>query len=289
VKLERWLAELDQLLAAGRREAAETIIQDKLAELKASGEQHGSAYLSLLNELASFYRGTSRLPEAQQAFSELEQALTELGQAESLPYVAVQINLAGTYRLMDNPDQALSHYASAQICLGQLRLNSKLTAAEQARLVYLTASVLNNISLLYNDLEQLDTALDYANQAAQMIRGGVGEEHELATTCNNLASIYLKLERYAEAEAAIAEALEIYARMPQENVHHAAALATQAALLFRNGDLDGAEAALLRSLDLTEHFFGQNADYQSTRRSLQTVREARETPINSSPHLLRGP
>jgi hypothetical protein len=53
-------------------------------------------------------------------------------------------------------------------------------------------------------------------------------------------------------------------------------LATQAALLFRRGELAGAEAALEHSLALTEHFFGHNAEYETAQRSLQTIREARE-------------
>jgi tetratricopeptide (TPR) repeat protein len=301
--LDQWLQQLDELLSSGRLTEAESFLKNSLQELEEQGRAQGNVWLSLLNELASLYRGASRLKEAEQAFLKVEGALQTSGQEISLPFAAVQINLAGTYRLMSSTDQALERYLRAQECLDSLRRQADRQSARQAgagpteeteaaciqkagqaeldeaaleRLAYLSTSVLNNISLLYCDLERYELALHHAREAAAMIRDGVGDEHELATSYNNLASIHLKMEHYEEAWAAAEEALALYDRMPKKNVHHAAALATQAALLFRRGDLEDAEAALERSLALTEHFFGKNAEYESAERSLQAVRRAQE-------------
>ncbi|MDR2196352.1 MAG: tetratricopeptide repeat protein [Coriobacteriales bacterium] len=298
--LEQWLEQLDELLSSGKLGAAEAFLKETLAELELRGEASSGASLSLLNELASLYRGTSRLEEAEAAFLRVEDILQDTGQKLSLAFVAVQINLAGCYRLMGRAEAALSRYAAAQegLCAlkaqderaqgalsdaeGETERPGALSDAERERLAYLTASVLNNISLLYNDLGNYDQALEYAEQAAEMIGGGVGDDHELATTFNNLASVYLKLNRFEEAEEAVEEALAIYARMPRENVHHAAALSTEAALLFRRGEFDAAEAALERSAALTEHFFGHNSEYETVQRSLQTLREARQRSAAAS-------
>jgi tetratricopeptide (TPR) repeat protein len=274
--LEDELRELDELLSSGELAGAERFLKDRLASLEEHGEGQSAAYLSLLNELASLYRGTSRFKESEQAFLRLGNVLEETGSTRTLPYATVALNVAGCYRLMGDTEQALAYYAEARSILRDLDKQATLTDSERSRHKYLTASVLNNISLLYIDLGRLDEALTYAEEAAKLIKEGVGDEHELATTYNNLANIYLKLQRFDDAERVNREALAIYDRMPKENVHHAAALSTFAVLCFRRADWDGAEMVLKYALELTEHFFGRNVEYESLQRSLARVRRARE-------------
>ncbi|MDR2108797.1 MAG: tetratricopeptide repeat protein [Coriobacteriales bacterium] len=271
---EDWLRELDALLSSGQPEAAERFLLDRLTVLEEQGESESAFFLSLLNELASLYRGISRYQESEQAFVRLQKTLQAKGQTHTLPYAVVLINIAGCYRLTGDALRALEHYGAAQAVLASLTDSTNISPEEQQRARYLTASVLNNISLLYCDTGQFELALSHAERAAKLIRAGVGDEHELATTYNNLASIYLKLGRMAEAEEACGNALALYQRMPRENVHHAAALATFAALRFEQGDYPAAEAALQEALVLTEHFFGRNAEYAVAERNLAQVREA---------------
>jgi ATP/maltotriose-dependent transcriptional regulator MalT len=272
---EDWLQQLEALLTAGELAAAEQFILKHLALLEARDEMQGGFYLSLLNELASLYRGIGRLAEAEDLFRRMLSALEEAGQAGMLSYATAHLNLAGCYRLMGNFAEALTHYHVAEGVLSDLDRSPRLSAEERCRLRYLTASALNNVSLLYCDLDKLDEALMYAKHAATAIKNGVADEHELATSHNNLANIYLKLGRHAEADAANRAALDIYEQTLHNNVHHAAALNTFALLRFNEGDYDRAETAFEEALALTERYYGHNADYLSVERSLARVRDAR--------------
>ena len=91
----------------------------------------------------------------------------------------------------------------------------------------------------------------------------------------------MKMSRgdWAGAAELLEEALTFYKAMPEPNIHYAAALSAKGVLCFRQGDLEGAEKAFERALLLTEHFFGHNAEYQSTLENLKKVRETREKRI----------
>jgi tetratricopeptide (TPR) repeat protein len=62
--------------------------------------------------------------------------------------------------------------------------------------------------------------------------------------------------------------------MPEENVHHAAALTTLGAIRFRKGNYHDSLAAFSQALELTERFFGKNVEYAVTRHNLATVYRA---------------
>ena len=277
--LQKWLEELDTLLASGDRGAAECYLQDRLSQLEEEGSTHSGAYITLLNELGSFYRGISRFEESSQMFKRALEALKLAGLSFSIPYVTTYLNLAGCHRLMGNTETAVSEYVEIQEVLKGLSSDTALSEEERIRLAYIKTSTLNNIALLYCDLEKWELALDSAEQAAKLVFGGAGGEHEAATTYNNLANIYSRMGRVSDADEACHKALEIFDNMPNKNVHHAAALSTFAALRYQEGDYDKAEAALEQALELTEYFFGKNIEYTSAAQSLEQVRAAKKGKV----------
>lgn len=178
-------------------------------------------------------------------------------------YATILINFAGLFRLTGHPRDAVGMFLEAK---------ELLTGCKEPD-AYAYASVLNNISLAYQDIGDYNSAFEASYEAYELIRQDASNTHELATALNNLAVILFKKKDFAQAEALADQALALYASMKEENVHHAAALSTKATLLYSAGNHGEALRDFLRALELTGMFFGKNIEYAVCERNIATVCE----------------
>ncbi|PWM37531.1 MAG: hypothetical protein DBX46_03075 [Clostridiales bacterium] len=257
--MEKFFEELDALYQAGNVDRTEQFLKRYLEHCPREER------ITVLNELAGFYRGISRYEESEAASKEALQLLEENGMENSAQYATAMMNLAGTYRLSGRLDEAE----------GMMRQAAEMLDEED----YAYASTLNNLSLIYHKKGDIAKAEELAGAALTWMRSHGSPEHEVATSLNNLAAMKMSRGDWAGAAELLEEALTFYKAMPEPNIHYAAALSAKGVLCFRQGDLEGAEKAFERALLLTEHFFGHNAEYQSTLENLKKVREAREKRI----------
>ena len=250
---------LDDLYNSGDAAAVETFI---LEAVEASGD--GSPERAgLYNELAGFYRGVSRFDESEDFFYKAL-ALFKIARMELSPqYATVLLNLAGLYRIKGEADRAVALFLDAM----EMFKNAGDTES------YEYISVLNNLALAYQEKGEYENALEYAGEALELMRAGEAGEHEIATSLNNLAASNISLGRLDRAASLIAESLEMYDAMPEPNVHHAAALTTNAVLQYRSGKHREALEGFKRALDLTRRFFGENIEFASCRRNISDVYE----------------
>ena len=250
---------LDALYGGGDLAAVEAFILEAVGD----AEDGGAARAGLLNELAGFYRGVSRYAESIDAFTRSLEIFDAVGMGATPEYATVLLNLAGLYRMKGEADKAEGLFLSAM---------KKLEDAG-ARDSYAYVSVLNNLSLAYQEKGELALALEYAGNALELMRSGIGGDHEIAASLNNLAAIRLRMGDVDAANGLITEALGIYDAMPETDVHHAAALATKAALLCRYGEYHEALEGFRRALELTRRFFGENIEYAICKRNIADVFE----------------
>jgi len=252
---------LDRLYIEGNCTAIEHLLLNAISDFESAGKKNTPECASVLNELAGFYRGVSRYADSLQAF---ELSLTILSQSNlenTAQYATVLLNLAGLYRLAGRFDDSLKSFLKAKSLL------------ESGTDPYAYVSVLNNISLLYQDIGELDTGYEYASKALEFIRSNGSSEHETASSLNNLACFCIKMGRLDEARKLILEALSIYDAMPG-NVHHSAALSTMATIYYQCGDYEDALKTFERSLSLTERSFGRNIEYATTLNSIALTYKA---------------
>jgi tetratricopeptide (TPR) repeat protein len=255
---------LDALYQAGDLAAVEVYINDELWRVQYDVGADSPEYAAILNELAGFMRGVSRFDEAEETFRHALSILQVKGAERSPQYATMLLNLAGLYRLTGRTGEAIELFSEAQ----------RLLTATGETGSYAYASVLNNLALAYQDLGDYDTALHSSLEAYQLQQQLGAGTHEQATSLNNLAVICLRGNKILEAEYYIDQALAVYDRMPEANVHHAAALTTKASLLFRAGQYKEAQDLFMQARDLTEHFFGKNIEYAASERHLAMTGEA---------------
>ena len=248
---------LDELFLAGDHAAVETFLSKAISETGGNTPERAG----LLNELGGFYRGLSRFPESEETFKQALNIFETLGMGATPEYATVLLNLAGLYRIIGDADKAIALFSDAI---------KKLEEAD-AQDSYAYVSILNNIALAYQTKGEPAQALEFATKALQIMRAGSGNEHEIASSLNNLAAIHLQLDHLDVSDELISEALAIYDSMVEPNVHHAAALATKAALMCRSGDYDSSLLGFRRSLELTRKFFGENIEFAICKRNISEV------------------
>ena len=216
---------------------------------------------ALYNELASFYRGVSRYGESEDFFRRSLGIFESIGMESTPEYATVLLNLAGLHRLAGDADKSVELFLCAM---------KRLDDAD-AQDSYAYVSILNNLALAYQAKGELSQALDCANKALSIMRMGIGNEHEVASSLNNLAAMHLQLGDLDIADGEITEALQIFGRMQEPDPHHAAALTAKAVINYRKGDRSGALAGFRRASDLTKRFFGENIEYATCKRNISEV------------------
>ena len=259
--METFFDRLDTLYSTGNLTAVEEHILHTVDALTSAGHSNTLEFASIMNELAGFYRGTNRFDESNSAFRKALDVLEKCDLTQTPDYVTILLNQAGLQRLMGNTGEAIDMFLKSKSILENLQQESSNAYT----------NVLNNLSVVYQETDQVDLAIKYADTSLSKMREIDSPEHELAASLNSLSIMHLKKGDFASAEKHVSEALGLYVKMPVENVDYAAALATKATICYRKNDYIGALEGFSKSLELTGRFFGKNLEYAICERNLAEI------------------
>ncbi|WP_138498506.1 tetratricopeptide repeat protein [Nostoc sp. PA-18-2419] len=122
------------------------------------------------------------------------------------------------------------------------------------------AANLNNLAGLYRVTGRYTEAEPLYQQALQLIKCLLGENHPaFATSLNNLAGIYKSTGQYNKAELLYQQALELRKRLLGENHADVVASLNNLALLYdEQGRYDRAEPLYLQALELAKSLLDEN-------------------------------
>ena len=187
--------------AMGRYAQAEPLLKESLAvQKKAMGEQHPN-YGTALHNLGSFYKMTGRYAEAEPLLLASQANKKKLLGEKHIEYVTSLINQAQFYALT-------KRYAEAEPILNQVLATLKQTVGEQHPAYGVS---LNSLAMLYQSTNR--DAVPIFDQALAIQKKTIGENHANYARClNNLALTQQAKGRYAEAQAANAEATAVWTR-----------------------------------------------------------------------------
>lgn len=102
-----------------------------------------------MNELGTYYRSIGKYEDSAQCFKEAGVDILGYGTSDTVHYATNRVNLAGTLRLMKQFDEAIKLYREAASIYERI-------AGKKS---YYYATVLNNMALVYLDLERYEDAL----------------------------------------------------------------------------------------------------------------------------------
>ena len=175
---------------------AEMLFQQALEVARKT--QDSQAIGATLNRLGDVYLNEERFHEAERAYSEALSTFKH-GPANNAALVATQRNLAAVYSLQGQGQKAIA-------LLNEAFKLIQLDATDQPELA---PDILNSLGVVYFRQENFQKAETLISQALQMSLNAGKVDPGVADSFNNLAMIYRKRHKYAEAEQAYKRSLAI--------------------------------------------------------------------------------
>ena len=187
MNVQTFYEELDNIFALKRLDAAEEFIRRCIFESEETGNY--SVTVAGCNELGGLYRVTSRYDEAFPLYEKALKYIREMGLEGDESCGTTILNYATTLNACGRTEEALERYKLAvsifEKCKGELRFQS--------------ATVHNNISSIYQQKGEYDTAILHLKKALGILDQLSDSEIEKAITYCNLAGIYIEMNMADEA------------------------------------------------------------------------------------------
>lgn len=243
------LQKVDDLFDENRAKEAERLLLTSLDRAKQT--EDGGAQLQLLNELIGYYRQTSEREKLLQVIDDALQTADRLGMSGSIPYATTALNAANGYRSIGELDRSFQCY----------RVTEEIYRQQMPEDDMRMAGLLNNISLLYQEMSDYETAEQYLLRAL-----AISEKNqagfEIAVTYANLANTCVLAKRYEKAEDYAYTAIRLFEKRNLYDAHYCAALSALGMCLFEKGESQRAAELFKRGMELVENSLGRNRQYE---------------------------
>lgn len=283
----------------GRYNSSDFFTSEALTIREETLGKDSKAYASSLNNIAVLYQETARFNESLTYFEQALQTVKKQYTAESQEYAIVLNNQAILFLEIGRVDEAVNNLNTAIATLDKLNIkDNKNTVGFQSNLallyqqkgkypeaetVYLNlekklgskdpryAGVLNNLALLYIQMNKLDKVEDYLKRSADIYKSRFGAENpNYAKVLNDLGNFYRIQGRFDEAEKNLNESLTIRSKALDSN--HPDYVKSQedlGILYWKKGDLEKAatsfQGAMDKSLDFINRYFPPMSEAEKTK------------------------
>lgn len=207
------------------------------------GRRHPRYAIGLQN-LASIYESQQRLPQAEALYREALESLEAVAGRNHPDVASILSNLGGVVL-------SQGRLLEAQTLFERLLAIREETLGPEHPDVASALDALATIAFVRNEDAETESFL---RRSLELRRKALGREHpEVTESLNNLAFLLLLLGgRDAEAAQMVDEALRILEQVPAYPERRVSLYGTRARLRKKQGDLDGAIAALAQALAAAE-------------------------------------
>lgn len=243
----------------------EDYLFEELSEEMAS-DGTDSILISVLNELATFYRGQNQ-PEKSIEYLQMAADVTKntIGK-NSREYATVLMNLSAANRMNKNGRDAVKLAGKAAEIVKEL--------GEEHRYFYCAA--INNKGMAYLNLQEPVKARACFEEAIEILKELGFEENpdteEICVSMINIAFTYYEEKLFDQAEKYGLDLLKKYERVNPDRREHLYALYTLMGDIYgcqrRKGE---AEKAYQKAMELVEEACGQNFEYKNIREKLERI------------------
>lgn len=256
--IDEILAGVDRYFDENRPKDAERLLLQSLKEAKEEKKQ--GVCLQLLNELIGYYRQTS---EKEKLLSVIDEAVCSAKEMElegTTAFATTLVNAANGYRSIGEIGNAKKYYEQAESIYE--------TEAENMDIMVL-AGFYNNVSLMYQELQDYDAAVKYLKKALQIVLSQ-NAGFEIAVTYTNLATTYVAGGKLEESKTYAQKAVAIFRERNCFDAHYAAALSALGMCAYREGKYEQGIVYFEDAMKCVENSVGRNLQYEK----LQENRDA---------------
>jgi CHAT domain-containing protein/Tfp pilus assembly protein PilF len=247
------------LQETGRYNEAEKYFEDAIATVKLAVGEQSQEYAIVLNNQAIFF---SKIGRYDQAIEKLKSAIAILDQQNKKDLrntVGFQSNLALLYQKTGKFNEAEEIY---------LRLEKALKIQSNSPFY---AGVLDNLALLYVQMNKLDKVEGYFKQSADVYKTRFGNQNpNYAKVLNDLGNFYRMQSRFDEAEKSLTESMTIRTNVLDANHPDFVKSEEDLGILYwKKGEHEKANAnltsAMNKSLDFVNRFFPPMSEAEKTK------------------------
>lgn len=217
------LAHLDALFDRQALEEIEPYLTEQL-QLAYAAQDHHSC-ITIMNELIGFFRDTSQYQKALDQSEQVLMLIQQLGYEGTLAHATTMLNVANALRAAGFHQESLAMY----------RQIFPIYQAQLDPLDERIASLYNNLSLLYQEMEDYPSAVSCLMKALDIVSKGT-DKIKIAITHSNLGASLLQLGEIEQAVHHLQAALSIFGMYKEKDFHYSAAAAAmgQACMLLED-------------------------------------------------------
>lgn len=252
MNLEKILAQYDAMFGKNSLQEIEDYLVGTIREAQDKSEK--GILITLLNEIIGFCRDTTQKEKALHYCEQLQLVLKEMHLEGRIDYATSLLNVANAYRAFGVFEESLRLYHIVEATYeGQV-----------APTDFMYASLYNNWSLLYQEMEDYEAARDMLIKALTIAQAYEGAVIPQATTKTNLAATLLQIgtdEAYQDAVAYLNQALEVFEKDGGRDFHYGAALVAMGDAYSFKKEYEKAVPYYEKGLDEIEKHVGKTDNY----------------------------
>ena len=188
MELNQVMSELDELFTQERINEIPQFLVTNIAQAEAEGAN--DIVLTLYNECIGFYREVGQYELSVEYCHKAITLMNEMGLQDTLPYATTLLNAANAHRAAGLLQESLELYN---------RVRPIYVALLDEDDMYF-AGLYNNLSLLYQEMQDFAAAKEQLEHALAIVSGKPDTQFEVAVTQANLANTCIELGQDAEAK-----------------------------------------------------------------------------------------
>ncbi|MDO4156484.1 MAG: DUF4125 family protein [Oscillospiraceae bacterium] len=250
MQVQHKLQQLDALLRESKLKEADAFLTEQIQAAKQ--EPDWEAALTLYNEQMGFLRDCGRFAESITAGEQALQCIQTLHLEQTLPHATTLLNVANAQRAAGKYESAFSSYRAVK------ELYDRLLSPTDDRM----ASYYNNLSLLYQAVEDWEASCTALEQALQIVTQQKDQTTRVAISQTNLAVSLLHLHRVDRALPLLQAALNVFRGLSPSDFHYSATLAAMGDAQFQLQNYKTAVWYYEAALSEMELHMGRGAAYE---------------------------
>lgn len=263
--LDAILEKLHELFGTCQIDKVEAFLDEYIGQAFAVGDVN--TVISLMNEMIGYLRDTGKNDKALYYCSRVLDIMKQEGLEGTVAYGTTLLNVANAYRAAGRLKESLAIYQTVlQIFDGNVDNDDMLYA-----------SLYNNLSLLYQEMGDYESACRCLKNALDIVLTKSDKRIEAAVTYTNLAASQLQLNEITEAIENLDRAFSIFNLDEEKDFHYSGALAAMAQAYYLTGEYDKSEAYYKKALDEVEKHTGKSQSYNIILHNLNEVKSAMKT------------
>ncbi|MDE6743188.1 MAG: DUF4125 family protein [Lachnospiraceae bacterium] len=265
------LTEYDSMFGVKGLDEIEAFLVEQIDKAYAEPDYYSA--VTLLNEIIGFCRDTSQNEKGLKYCEQDLKLMREMGLEGGVEYATSLLNVANAYRAFGKWEDSLALYQQTQAIY-----QKKLPAGE-----FNYASLYNNWSLLYQEMQDFDNARIMLEKALEVVYGYPDAVMPIATTHCNLAVTLLHLyqekqrecqkipehedmskqakEIYSQAVRHLKKALEIHERDGGQDMHYSGVLSAMGDALYLDRRYGEAAEYYAKAMKELEKHVGRTEAY----------------------------